>query len=335
MTLKSSEPNPSDKRGVIPFTHSRSRNGRRPSGNHHRRTVFMNHQGALQAAFETTARKSVSNVSAPRGNSAEQGVPVRPPWRVHADFILQAALAYAGRGWPVFPCRINGKEPATTHGFLDASTDLNRVLGWFDSGHDYNLAIRTGWPGPDVLDVDVRRTGNGWSALHRSDEAGLLTGVNRLVSTPSTGMHLYFTGTDQPCARLIDQHIDLKAAGGYVLAPPSHIVLADYSGGYSLSGDRASPATPLNWSAVVDLCSPRRARPWPARRQSTGGIDALVRSVASAEHGNRNNLLFWAACRAVEAGAESLAPLIDAAVSAGLSNAEAQRTVQSAVRNAR
>ena len=37
--------------------------------------------------------------------------------------ILQAALNYAGRGWAVHPIRAGGKEPASPHGFKDATTD--------------------------------------------------------------------------------------------------------------------------------------------------------------------------------------------------------------------
>ena len=52
--------------------------------------------------------------------------------------------------------------------------------------------------------------------------------------------------------------------------------------------------------------------------------------------GNRNNALYWAACRAIEsgAGASALAGLIDAAVGTGLSRREARRTVESAYRTA-
>ena len=39
------------------------------------------------------------------------------------DHALRQALAYARRGWPVFPCLPGQKVPATRHGFRDATTD--------------------------------------------------------------------------------------------------------------------------------------------------------------------------------------------------------------------
>jgi hypothetical protein len=68
--------------------------------------------------------------------------------------ILQQALAYASRGWPVFPCQPGQKIPATRHGYRDATTDQERITAWFSLLPSWNLAIATGTPGPDVLDVD-------------------------------------------------------------------------------------------------------------------------------------------------------------------------------------
>lgn len=44
------------------------------------------------------------------------------PCEVHGNN-LAAALAYAAVGWRVFPCRPGRKDPATVHGFHDASTN--------------------------------------------------------------------------------------------------------------------------------------------------------------------------------------------------------------------
>src|SRR5258708_5584255 len=41
------------------------------------------------------------------------------------------ALAYASHGWPVFPCLPGAKEPATRHGFRDATTDPDQIMSWW------------------------------------------------------------------------------------------------------------------------------------------------------------------------------------------------------------
>jgi Bifunctional DNA primase/polymerase, N-terminal len=58
------------------------------------------------------------------------------------------ALAYAARGWPVFPCQAGRKTPATAHGHLDATTDPEQITAWYDRHPNWNLAIATGAPDP-------------------------------------------------------------------------------------------------------------------------------------------------------------------------------------------
>jgi len=43
--------------------------------------------------------------------------------------LLEAALGYARRGWPVFPCKPD-KAPYTPHGFKDATTDPAAIRQW-------------------------------------------------------------------------------------------------------------------------------------------------------------------------------------------------------------
>ncbi len=66
------------------------------------------------------------------------------------------------------------------------------AVGW-------NLAIATGAPGPDVLDVEA---GNGYGAFARLERAGLVGGAAAYVRTPVGGMHAYFTGSGQHNSRL-------------------------------------------------------------------------------------------------------------------------------------
>jgi hypothetical protein len=61
----------------------------------------------------------------------------------NASRILEAALEYARRGWPVFPCR--GKDPVTEHGCKDATTDPAIIMAWWQGKHrGCNVAIATG-----------------------------------------------------------------------------------------------------------------------------------------------------------------------------------------------
>ena len=66
----------------------------------------------------------------------------------HADPRLNAALRYARANWPVFPCIPGEKVPVTAHGFLDATTDPDKITWCWSRHPDRNVAIATGQPGP-------------------------------------------------------------------------------------------------------------------------------------------------------------------------------------------
>src|SRR5215510_16124566 len=89
---------------------------------------------------------------------------------------LAAALAYAARGWPVFPCHgmqdgqctcsgkpncTPGKHPLTAHGFEDATTDPKQIDRWWTENPDANVAVATGaCSGLIVVDEDPRHGGD-------------------------------------------------------------------------------------------------------------------------------------------------------------------------------
>lgn len=241
---------------------------------------------------------------------------------------LRQALDYASRGWPVFPCRPDQKIPATRHGYRDATTDQERIIAWFGRGPAWNLAIATGTPGPDVLDVDQHgRAGNGFAAFERLRRPGLLDGASAYVRTPSGGLHVYFAGSRQHNGHLTGQHVDFRSAGGYILAPPSRVDGTPYRLVKSLDGQGR-----LDWAVVTRLLQPRRQPDRPeSRRAMDSDIGRLARWVARQAEGNRNAGLFWAASRVLEAdGAADLSPLADAARQAGLAEPEITRTLDSA-----
>jgi hypothetical protein len=243
--------------------------------------------------------------------------------------MLDAALRYARSGWPVFPCKPGSKEPDTRHGFKDAITSPDVIRGWWAERPYRNVAIATGEPGPDVLDVDNHGPGrSGFAAYNQVKRAGLLGGGRAIVRTPSGGFHVYYAGTGQPCGRIPRCHLDCKAAGGYVLAPPSVVE----GRVYELLEHRPAIGR-LRWQAIRDLLDP--PRPGAPARPRTGDVSRLAAWVASQPEGNRNAGLYWAACRNFEERPDQDARgLVTAAMTAGLSEAEALRTVCSAGRAA-
>jgi len=246
------------------------------------------------------------------------------------DLTLRQALAYARRGWPVFPCLEGQKVPATRHGYKDATTDPEQITSWFGRDPDLNVAIATGAPGPDVLDVDQHGpVGNGYTALGRLRRAGLLDGAAAYVRTPSGGLHAYFTGTAQRSGHLSAQHLDFLSSGGYILAPPSQVDGHHYQL-IKTTGHHGS----LDWAAATRLLRPARQHQRPEACPAPGrDLGHLARWVAAQRQGNRNAGLFWAANRALETDpAADLSPLADAARQAGLRDAEITRTLDSARR---
>ena len=267
------------------------------------------------AAFPTADRREAS---------AKMSDPIGSP--------VVAAVAFARAGLPVFPCEANGKRPLTRHGFKDATTDERQIRAWWSKWPAANIAIPTGAPGPDVLDVDIRPDGSGMPHFERLRSAGLLRGAIRVVNTPSGGLHLWFPGTDQRSGSLSGLHLDCKRAGGYVLAPPSYVIDVEhgYEGPY-VETDRRAEGTPLDWVRVCRMLNPcdiSTLTPW--KDSGHGKIDWLARWVLDQPIGNRNAALFWALCRALEDGHTDLAPLVVAAEAVGLTRSEIERTIQSA-----
>jgi hypothetical protein len=257
---------------------------------------------------------------------------------------LAAALRYASAGWPVFPCEPEAKTPATSHGFKDATTDPAAIRAWW-RGTPYNVAIATGAPGPDVLDVDVKPGGSGFPAFRRLKAAGLLAGAAAYVQTRNDGLHVYFRGTCQGSHTWPALHIDLRAAGGYVLAPPS-VVPPDpefpaASGCYRLIESRAASGT-VDWSAIRHHLEPPKPARAKASKPSANGLKPLAEWFAqfTEEGTGRSSRLWWCALKAAElvgdgkADAESAEEALMAAAGAnGYIDAHGAREAQRTIRN--
>ena len=278
-------------------------------------------------------------------------------WR---DVMVPAALDYAAHGWAVFPvqgisdgrcgcgisdCSSPGKHPLTRRGVKDATTNPEVIAGWWKRWPDANLALATGGPsGVVVIDVDPPR---GELSLTRLLDAGYELPDTATVRTGSGGLHLYFAAPSfsmgnsagrLPGVGLELAGIDLRADGGYVVAPPSVHVSGS---GYVWIETEIELAEAPAWLAPTEQ-APRTApasSPVPPGSSSPYGLAALsgeLEELQSTPVGTRNHMLNRCAFRLgrlVAGGelneSEVVGALQSQALSRGLSPREIERTISS------
>lgn len=143
----------------------------------------------------------------------------------------KVALELVTRDAPVFPLLPGEKKPLTAHGFHDATTDTTQVESWWHDTPQANIGIATGAAGLVVLDIDVKNGAPGdasWAAIvaeHPELED------TRVARTPSGGRHYYFRGNGDRIRSSVSKlapGIDVRAEGGYVVAPGSETAEGRY-----------------------------------------------------------------------------------------------------------
>lgn len=245
----------------------------------------------------------------------------------------QAALAYATEGLRVLPCVPGRKTPMIKNWPVRATRDASVVARWWSAWPSANVALITGTPGYDVLDVDVRPSGSGLATLDRLEAEGRLSEPIKVVRTPSGGQHWYFNGTGQPKTKLTGQFIDFMAVGGYVLAPPSRVRVDGELKSYEVIRASEHGGDCLDWGAVrgaVTSAVPLRRQ--SSRSGSRGGRRRhWMRYLRESPVGERNLRLFTVANRFVESGRDPAA-LVEVAKVLGLSEMEIRHTISSAIR---
>ena len=292
--------------------------------------------------------------------------------------LLRAALEYSRRGWRVFPlhgsargrctcgqrdCSSPGKHPIVRRGLHEASNDSAQVEAWWDQWPLANIAIVTGARSRlVVVDIDLRSRTNaslGSSAEGKAKCEGVFKSIDRLSPclprtlvglTGGGGVHLVYSSNDEDLRNGVGRlpgirgnlpGVDLRANGGYIVAPPS---LHASGNRYLWLDDRTSIAPAPAW-----LKQPKRVHAplvASAPRFSSGegtpyGLAALrneCQRVRSAPVGTRNHQLYRsgrAMARLIAAGhlieSRARCGLIEAGIRAGLGERECHRTVASAL----
>jgi len=242
--------------------------------------------------------------------------------------LLENALAYARAGLAVLPLTPGGKTPLGSlvpHGKVDATADTEVVRDWWVQCPTANIGVRVP-EGMVVLDVDPRN-GGASALVELSRQHGGLT-PTWTAWTGGGGLHAWYGVTGAVRGQLCPG-VDLKSHTGYVVMPPS----LHPSGRHYDWGNLLPIAVAPRWLAELAV-APAVGVGSTARTgvfSPTSG-DALVRFVAGAAAGNRNNVLHWAGCRAAErpGGGKLFDRLHAAAVAVGLTPGEAAATLASA-----
>ena len=158
--------------------------------------------------------------------------------------MLDAALRYAARGWPVIPlhtptdydrcscnntdCASVGKHPRTQHGLSDASTDPETIGKWWGQWPKANIGVITN--DLVVIDIDPRHGGDesyrDLIAKHGPGLTQTLTAVTggggqHLVFACPAGVHIGNVANRPGYAGPLGPGVDVRAYGGYIVAPPS------------------------------------------------------------------------------------------------------------------
>jgi len=223
--------------------------------------------------------------------------------------LLPHSMLYARRGWPVFPlfgvrdgaceCARSqcdepskfGKHPRTLHGFQDASTDEEAIRRWWTMWPSSNVGIATG-DGLVVIDVDPR---SGGEETLEALSAGHVFPRTPTVYTGGGGLHLYFSGqVEHGGTGILGPGLDVKAVGGYVVAPPSLHGSGERYAWLVLDDD--APPLP-RWLRPPSRVVPKQAGSSPLSdgRMSSAYVEAAlaqeVAAVRTAPIGSRNDQL--------------------------------------------
>ena len=145
--------------------------------------------------------------------------------------LLNAALDYAAKGYPVFPAF--QKKPLVKWGKGEddhpdltkrrATTDPETIKAWWARWPLAMIGMPTGKPsGVVVLDIDRKNGVDGLANLRAvSIDPYALSPV--ISITPSGGLHVFmrYTGPLKNSAGILAEGVDTRGDGGYIILPPS------------------------------------------------------------------------------------------------------------------
>jgi putative DNA primase/helicase len=227
--------------------------------------------------------------------------------------MLEAALAYAVRGWPVYPVEVGGKRPLIKDWPNAASTDTNQLRSWWQRWPEANVAIVTGArSGVVSLDLDDDAVGGdnyGRLLLEHGAPGSAVRPDGAIIRTGRAGGGWRLLFALPPGAEVrkgtIAPGVEFAGDGGSAIMPPSRHPTGRL---YVWREDPPDELPDLATAWVALMAPPRRVAPVvptaPRPAEFIGGLgtaygNAALRSelegLASTEEGGRNETLYSAA----------------------------------------
>lgn len=241
---------------------------------------------------------------------------------------LDIATFYAQNNIKTFPIKRQGKSPLCTKGFKDATTDKVVLQEWNKKFSDCNIGIPTGHINNIfVVDIDGEQ---GFESLNRLEV--IYGKLDAPTVKTGKGKHLYFKmpeNVELKCSTSkIADHIDIRANGGYVVAPPS---IHENGHRYTWENFALNQDFPQAPSWLISLITNAEKQPLP--------VSGVLEEISNAPQGQRNDTLYKRSisliARAMRKNlnmAEIKENIINAAMQSGLSTEEALKTFDNALK---
>ncbi len=188
-------------------------------------------------------------------------------------YCLEAAIGYAKDGYSVIPISANGEKKRPAVNWTEWQTrkaDETQIRNWWKVFPDAGVGIVTGkLSGLVVMDIDPKNGG--------TDEGFPTTDM--VANTGGGGQHHYYKYVEGARNRAGNNGVDVRAEGGYVVAPPSK----HHSGGV-YEWDIDDKPGDITVAKTVEL-SPSKA--------THEGANGLANGVDSAPLFNREQPKTW------------------------------------------
>ena len=243
-----------------------------------------------------SARPDPFNAWAARISQAGADFPSDGP-AARSSSKCDAAIAGCGRGFAVFPCKPNTKDPAIKNWPNLATVDVGQIKSWWRQWPDANIGAVT----TPLLVVDADTNGGGDVSLQSLELVEDFPDTLR-SRTRSGGEHVIYRLPDHTFVRnsvkAIAPGIDIRSWHGFIVLPGSSID----GRSYEWLNDKPIAMAP-RW--LIERCKAARTRSANAGKRVVDEDDTaielaftwLARHAPIATEGERDNTAFGVAAR--------------------------------------